>query len=54
MYPPVERKMEMNLTGRNFLTLIDYTPEEIRYLLDLSKNLKYIGYSVVKGIKKHE
>ena len=30
----------MNLTGRNFLTLIDYTPEEIRYLLDLSKDLK--------------
>ncbi len=30
----------MNLTGRNFLTLIDYSPEEIRYLLDLSKDLK--------------
>ena len=30
----------MNLTGRNFLTLLDYTPEEIRYLLDLSKDLK--------------
>lgn len=30
----------MNLTERNFLKLLDYTPEEIRYLLDLSKDLK--------------
>ena len=30
----------MNLKNRNFLTLLDYTPEEIRYLLDLSKDLK--------------
>ena len=30
----------MNLKGRNFLTLLDYTPEEIRYLLDLAHNLK--------------
>ena len=30
----------MNLKGRNFLTLLDYTPEEIRYLLDLAKDLK--------------
>ena len=30
----------MNLTGRNFLKLLDYTPEEIRYLLDLSRDLK--------------
>ena len=30
----------MNLKKRNFLTLLDYTPEEIRYLLDLSKDLK--------------
>ena len=26
----------MNLKGRNFLTLKDYTPEEITYLLDLA------------------
>ncbi len=44
----------MNLTGRNFLTLIDYTPEEIRYLLDLSKNLKLkkqngISHQYLKG-----
>ena len=30
----------MNLQGRNFLKLLDYTKEEIRYLLDLSKDLK--------------
>ena len=30
----------MNLHGRNFLTLKDYTQEEIRYLLDLAKELK--------------
>ena len=30
----------INLTGRNFLTLKDYTPEEITYLLDLSADLK--------------
>ena len=27
----------MNLKGRNFLTLKDFTPEEITYLIDLSK-----------------
>ena len=31
---------EINLKGRNFLTLLYYTPEEIRYLLDLSHELK--------------
>lgn len=30
----------MNLKGRNFLTLKDFTPEEINYLLDLSAELK--------------
>ena len=30
----------MNLKGRHFLTLKDYTPEEIKYLLDLSAELK--------------
>ena len=30
----------MDLRGRNFLTLLDYTPEEIRYLLDLAKDFK--------------
>ena len=30
----------MNLRGRSFLTLLDYSPEEIRFLLDLSHELK--------------
>ena len=30
----------MNLKGRNFLKLLDFTPEEITYLIDLSAELK--------------
>ena len=30
----------MNLKGRHFLKLLDYTPEEITYLLDLAADLK--------------
>lgn len=30
----------MNLTGRHFLKLKDYTPEEILYLVDLAQRLK--------------
>ena len=32
--------MPVNLKGRSFLTLMDFTPEEIRYLLDLAATLK--------------
>ncbi len=32
--------MSVNLSGRNFLKLLDFTPDEIRYLLDLSADLK--------------
>ena len=32
--------MAVNIRGRSFLKLLDYTPAEIRYLLDLSKNFK--------------
>ena len=32
--------MAVNLKGRSFLTLMDFSPNEIRYLLDLSHNLK--------------
>ena len=32
--------MEQNLKNRHFLKLLDYTPEEIRYLLDLARDLK--------------
>ena len=44
----------MNLKGRNFLTLLDFSEEEIRYLLDLSKRLKEekrngIKHNVLKG-----
>ncbi|MGE9942343.1 ornithine carbamoyltransferase [Bariatricus sp. SGI.161] len=36
----LRKEMKMNLKGRNFLTLKDYTPEEITYLLDLAADLK--------------
>jgi len=32
--------MAVNLKGRSFLTLMDFTPTEVRYLLDLSHDLK--------------
>jgi len=32
--------MAVNLKGRSFFTLMDFTPEEIRYLLDLAHDLK--------------
>ena len=32
--------MPVNIRGRSFLKLLDYTPAEIRYLLDLSKEFK--------------
>ena len=32
--------MAINLKGRSFLTLQDFTPAEIRYLLDLGHDLK--------------
>ena len=30
----------MNLKGRNFLTLKDFTPDEILYMIDLAADLK--------------
>ena len=35
-----EHDMTVNLSGRNFLKLLDFTPEEITYLVDLSAELK--------------
>ena len=32
--------MPISLSGRHFLTLLDFTPEEIRHLLRLSKRFK--------------
>jgi ornithine carbamoyltransferase len=37
--------MAYNLRNRNFLKLLDFTPEEIRFLLDLSLDLKKAKYS---------
>lgn len=41
----------MQLKGRNFLKLMDYTPEEITYLIDLSQELKE---KKKKGIRHDE
>ena len=32
--------MSVNLSGRSFLKLLDFTPEVMEYLLDLSAELK--------------
>ena len=32
--------MPVNLRGRNFLKLLDYSTEEILYLIELSKEMK--------------
>ncbi|HNV96057.1 MAG TPA: ornithine carbamoyltransferase [Bacteroidales bacterium] len=37
--------MAFNLRNRSFLKLLDFTPEEIRYLLELSKDLKKAKYA---------
>lgn len=46
--------MHKNLKGKSFLTLLDYSPEEIQYLLDLSSQLKEkkhkgISFEPLKG-----
>jgi len=43
--------MAFNLRNRNFLKLLDFTPQEIKFLLDLSADLKkakYAGYEQQK------
>lgn len=37
--------MSVNLKGRSFLKLLDFTPREIQYLLDLSRDLKRAKYT---------
>lgn len=37
--------MAYNLRNRSFLKLLDFTPKEIQYLLDLARNLKRAKYS---------
>jgi ornithine carbamoyltransferase len=41
--------MPVNLRGRNFITLKDFTPQEIRYMLDLSVDLKAKKRAGIKG-----
>jgi ornithine carbamoyltransferase len=41
--------MSVDLKGRSFLTLMDFTPEEIRYLLDLAHELKAKKKAGIKG-----
>lgn len=39
--------MSVNLSGRSFLKLLDYSSEEIRYLIDLSKEFKRLKHSCI-------
>ena len=45
--------MPVNLKGRSFLTLKDFTTEEIRYMLDLSRDLKNKKRAGIKGDLLH-
>ena len=40
--------MGFNLKNRNFLKLLDFTPQEIQFLLDLSRDLKRAKYAGVE------
>ncbi len=37
--------MAFNLRNRNFLKLLDFTPQEIKFMLDLSADLKRAKYA---------
>ena len=41
--------MPVNLKGRSFLTLMDFTPLEIRHMLDLGHDLKKKKRSGIPG-----
>ncbi|MGB3367529.1 MAG: ornithine carbamoyltransferase [Acidaminobacteraceae bacterium] len=41
--------MPVNLRGRSFITLKDFKPEEIKYLLDLSRDLKNKKRAGIRG-----
>ncbi|PKL89209.1 MAG: ornithine carbamoyltransferase [Ignavibacteriae bacterium HGW-Ignavibacteriae-2] len=43
--------MAFNLRNRNFLKLLDFTPKEIRFLLDLAKDLKSAKYAGIEQQK---
>jgi len=40
--------MAFNLRNRHFLTLLDFTPKEINYLLDLARDLKRAKYTGIE------
>ncbi len=40
--------MAFNLRNRSFLKLLDFTPEEIKFLLDLSIDLKKAKYAGIE------
>ena len=40
--------MAFNLRNRNFLKLLDFTPQEIRFMLDLAKDLKKAKYAGIE------
>lgn len=40
--------MAVNLKGRSFLTLLDFSPEEIQYLLNLAAELKSLKYAGIR------
>ena len=46
----MEIKIAMDLTGRDFLTLKDYTPDEIEFLINLAGELKE---KKKKGVVEH-
>ena len=45
----LRKDYDMNLKGRNFLTLKDFTPEEILYLVELAADLKAKKKQGIKG-----
>ncbi|HEY54268.1 MAG TPA: ornithine carbamoyltransferase subunit F, partial [Caldilineae bacterium] len=48
--------MAFNLRNRNFVKLLDFTPKEIKFLLDLSRDLKrakYGGYEQQRLVGKN-
>jgi len=49
MNPRGGAKMTVNLRGRSFLTLLDFSQEELRYLLDLSAELKRKRAKGIRG-----
>ena len=45
----IREEKKMNLKGRSFLTLKDFTPDEIRYLVNLAAELKAKKKNGIKG-----